>query len=141
MHLLHDPAELTRLLAANAREAAPPIDDAAAWLANPRNFALAECNDLGLFEAKDDWPGPLHAHVFFASRGRKAIDTASAMIAQAFDYGATEILGETPAKFRNALMFARLLGFRPYGEEDRLAGKVILSRLALNNLQGWKKTA
>lgn len=118
----------------NAREDASWIDPAA-WLAVPGNFALAAGDDLGLFEAKDEWPGPLHAHVFFSSRGKAAIGTARAMLAQAFGYGATEILGATPARFRDALMFARLLDFRPYGEAQQHGERVILSRLALNNCQ------
>ena len=67
MRLLHDPADLTRLLAGKAREAAPPVYDAVALLANPRNFALVDGDDLTMFEAKGDCPGPLHAPVFFAS--------------------------------------------------------------------------
>jgi hypothetical protein len=57
--------------------------------------------------------------VFFASRGKQALDVARQCSSRRFSYGATEILGETPAKFRDAIMFARLLGFRPYGEETR----------------------
>ncbi len=129
MHICRDPDELLRLLHENARDDwKPTISNAAEWLAEPSNFALVKGNDLGLFEAKDEWPGPLHAHVFFESRGKNAIRIAKQMLAQAFDYGATEILGETPLAYTNALMFARLLGFRVYGEENGLT----LSRLDNN---------
>ena len=50
------------------------------------------------------------------------------MLAQAFSYGAAEILGETTAQLCDAMMFARLLVFRAYGEAEREGGKVILSR-------------
>lgn len=123
------PDELTRLLALNAREGAPPITDAAAWLANPRNFALADGDDLSLFEAKGEWPGPLEGHIFFASRGKQALETARRMLTQAFSYGATCIEGSTPIDLPHALLFARLLGFRKYGEADTPSGRVSLSRL------------
>ncbi len=135
--IVSNPSELAMLLKANAREGSVSIDDTAAWLANPRNFALRHGNDLGLFEAKDEWPGPLHAHVFFASRGKEALTIARMMLDQAFAYGATEILGETPKQFRDAWIFARLLGFRPYGETERL----ILSRLAKHNCPERQKAA
>jgi hypothetical protein len=127
MELLRDPDELKRLLAQNARE--PMAYDTREWLSNPSNFALREGEDVGLFEAMGEWPGPLDAHVFFASRGAQALTIAKAMLAQAFAYGATEIHGETPAKFRDALMFSRLLGFKVVGERETPDGKVILSLL------------
>lgn len=108
------------------------------WLAKPNTFALRDGDDLGLFEAGDTWPGPLTAHVIFASRGKHALRTARAMLEQAFDYGATEILGETPVALPHAVLFSRLLGFRPYGEADRPMGKVILSRLQMNNFASFK---
>jgi hypothetical protein len=130
MELLRDPDELARLIASNAPAELVREDfDAAAWLADPAHFALRHGNDLGMFEAGDEWPGPLTAHVLFASRGRAALDVARAMLAQAFAFGATQILGETPARFRHALLFVRRLGFTTYGEADRGMGWVVLSAL------------
>lgn len=103
--------------------------DYVVWLADPRHFALVDGDDLGLFEAGDEWPGPLCAHVLFKSRGRSAIATARAMLNQAFAFGATRILGETPIGSPHALLFAKLLGFRPYGEADGPGGRVTLSAL------------
>jgi hypothetical protein len=137
---LVDPARLAELLNANARdEWKPGIDDAARWLADPAHFALEDGNDLGMFEATGDWPGPLKAHVFFASRGKRALETARAMLTIAFGYGATEILGETPTRYPEALMFARMLGFRPYGEDRGESGTYVLSRLAKAQLTSARK--
>lgn len=130
MKLLRNPDELERLIALNAPEGLVGASfDAAEWLANPANFALCDGPDLGMFEAVDEWPGPLAAHVLFATRGREAIGLARRMLAQAFSFGATRILGETPARLPQALWFARKLGFVPYGEADRPMGRVILSAL------------
>lgn len=133
MNLCRDVDAIASLLAANASEDAPPITDIAAWLDNPGNFALVEGNDLALFEAKSGWPGPLEAHVFFASRGKAAITIAKRMLAQAFDFGATEILGETPVALPHAVLFAKLLGFQKTGERETKNGPVIVSRIAQQN--------
>jgi hypothetical protein len=134
MNITHvtDPQELAALVRANAREGHVTVGDAEAWLRNPRNFALRSGGDLSLFEAIGDWPGPLKGHVFFASRGKDALKVARAMLRQAFDYGATAIYGETPLQFRDALMFARLLGFKPYAVTE----KATLTRLDANPLAG-----
>jgi hypothetical protein len=128
--MLTDPIELQRLVDLNAPEGLVGDDfDAADWLANPANFALSDGDDLGMFEAGTEWPGPVSAHVIFASRGQQAIDTAQRMLAQVFAFGATEVLGETPLKLPQAMGFAAKLGFEPYGEDDRPMGRVSLSRL------------
>lgn len=119
VRLVRDPQELARLIAQNARDGSVPVSDAASWLANPRNFALVDGDDLALFEAKGDWPGPLEGHIFFRSRGKQALAIARQMLAQAFAYGGTAIIGATPHQYRDALMFARLLGFKPYGDDGR----------------------
>lgn len=104
--------------------------DAKEWLSDPRHFAMVEGDDLGLFEAGDEWPGPLCAHVLFKSRGKQALKVARAMLEQAFAFGATHILGETPVRFPHAILFARLLGFVPYGEAAAKNGEpVILSTM------------
>lgn len=136
MEQLRDPDELARLIAANAPSGITADDfDAAEWLADPANFALVEGDDLGMFEAGDEWPGPLTAHVIFASRGKRALDTARAMLTGAFTFGATEIVGETPVRLPHALIFSRLLGFVPYGEAERPMGRVVLSALNANPIE------
>lgn len=138
LRLCKHPDELGRLIAANAPPSIIAADfDPAAWLAEPGNFALIDGDNLGMFEA-EHWPGPLNAHVLFASRGKQAFDTARAMLAQAFAFGATEILGETPVGLKAALGFSRRLGFVPYGEADRSMGRVVLSRLDANLLNARK---
>jgi hypothetical protein len=132
MHLLRDPDELSRLIERNGPPGFMAGIDPSEWLVDPRHFAIVEGDDLGLFEAGDEWPGPLCAHVLFKSRGRQVIDTARAMLDQAFSFGATRILGETPERYRHALMFARLLGFAPYGVATRDGKRIILSELKTN---------
>lgn len=129
MELLRNPNELARLVAKNAPPGFMDGLDAADWIADPSHFALRDGDDLALFEAGDEWPGPLCAHVLFASRGRQALDVARAMLAQAFAFGATRILGETPVKYRHALLFVRRLGFVPYGEAELDGERLILSAL------------
>lgn len=125
------------MLAANARdEYKPTIEDAEQWLSRPANFALVDGDDLSMFEAQGAWPGPLVGHIFFASRGKQALATARKMLARAFAFGATEILGETPAEYRDALLFIRLLGFRPYAKIEAEYGPAILSRLNANPQAG-----
>jgi hypothetical protein len=139
---LVDPARLAELLNANARdEWKPGIEDAARWLADPAHFALVDGNDVGMFEATGEWPGPLKAHVFFASRGKQALDTARAMLEIAFGYGATEIIGETPERYPGAVLFALKLGFDRVGEERTEHGTYILTRLAKAQLTSGPKTA
>jgi hypothetical protein len=130
--LTRDPSGLLRLMLQNMREDAEPlITHAEEWLADPRNFALVEGDDLSLFMAEGEWPGPLHAHVFFASRGKQALEIARRMLGQAFGYGATEIIAQTD--FRDAAMFARLLGFKPSDDGT--------FRLLHNNFPGHKIAA
>ena len=131
MRFLRSPRTLERLIRENAPAFIIADDfDAAEWLSNPANFTLVDGNDLGMFEATGEWPGPLMAHVLFRSRGKQALETARAMLDQAFAFGATEIVGETPVTLPHALLFARRLGFVPYGEADRFMGRVILSKYA-----------
>lgn len=119
MHLLRDPAELRALMAKNCPPELLCDFDPAKWLADPANFALRDGDDLGLAEAGGEWPGPLTVHLFCASRGRQALDTGQAMLDRCFAYGATEIRAEIQQSRRRAVMFVRLLGFRPVGEFER----------------------
>lgn len=129
MNLLRDPADLARLIDLNAPAGFLDGIDAAEWLSDPRHFALAQGDDLALFEVADEWPGPLCAHVLFASRGKAALETARTMLDQAFAFGATRIVGEVPAHFRHSLLFVRWLGFAPYGEAELDGERLILLAL------------
>ena len=118
IQLVRDPQELLRLVLANKREdVSPCFTDVEQWLADPRNFALSEGDDLGLATAGDNWPGPLAIHVFYKSRGKKALEVARRMIGQCFDYGATEINVKTA--FRDVALFARWLGFKETHREGQ----------------------
>jgi hypothetical protein len=77
---------------------------------------------VGAFEATAIEP-PFQAyqmHTLFAAtcRGRKAIDTAKAMLAWMFAHGATLIWGATPRKNRAARWFNRQIGGRVTGGDD-----------------------
>jgi hypothetical protein len=119
LKLIRDPAELESLVKANAPAFIIGKQSPAEWLSAPANFALRENNDLGMFEAHGEWPGPLSVHAIFESRGKQALETARKMLEHAFGYGATSIHAEpeTPA----ATMFARLLGFKL--EDDKFVLK------------------
>lgn len=132
MRLIHSPSELSALLKANAPEGLIEADfDAAEWLGNFNNIALAINNDLAMFEHQggDSYQG----HVWFESRGKAALEHGRAIIAHLFDkFGATHIYGETPAQCRAALRFVGQLGFVAYDEAARPSGKVVLSLLSGN---------
>ena len=118
MRLCRNPDELDALIRANA----PPelvADDfsAAEWLAYPAHFALVDETDLSMFEAQGEWPGDLNAHLFFATRGKQALETARAMLALAFGFGATRVIGAAPTHRRHVLLFVCRLGFVAYGRQ------------------------
>jgi hypothetical protein len=122
-----DPLELAALLASNV----PPEwrhlhFSATAWLSDPRNIALRIGPDLSMFEYYG--PGVYLGHIWFASRGRTALERAKAMLDTMFsDYGAQVIRGETPK--REVALFVRKLGFRFDGEADRPIGRVRLCQI------------
>lgn len=138
MQSISNPIELARLILANAPEEL--IDGRfkpAAWL-EAGNIALRVGNDLAMFEDLGD--GVYLAHVWFASRGKEAIEAARSILEEMFARGATAICGETPASRRDALLFVRKLGFRPRGEAMRPQGRVIVSVL-YGNTQAARSVA
>jgi hypothetical protein len=76
-------------------------------------------------------PGTYLLHVWFASRGKQAIDRAKAMIGEMFDsYGAHLLRVEIPATGRRTAFVARRVGFTITGEAERPLGKVLLGELS-----------
>lgn len=138
---IRNPNELTALLKANAP--AGLIDEgfsAADWMTDPRNIALRIDDDLAMFAHCG--AGIVQGHVWFASRGKEAIERGKIMLAAMFDdYGCQVIIGETPTFCRAALSFIRKLGFRPIGVALRPQGKVIVSELVTANLPALKLVA
>jgi hypothetical protein len=95
------------------------------WLDNPANVALTnEDGDVSLFERQLGLPGTVCGHYFFHSRGKKARETAVAMLKQAFTgpYNITTIIGLTPLDNLGALWMNKQLGFKSYGQVDTETG-------------------
>jgi len=95
------------------------------WLSNPANVALTnEEGDVSLFERQLGLPGTVCGHYFFHSRGKKARETAVAMLKQAFTgpYNITTIIGLTPLDNLGALWMNKQLGFKSYGQVDTEIG-------------------
>ena len=65
-------------------------------------------------------PGVYQSHTLFgqACRGRKAIDTAKAMVAWMFNHGASIVWGTTPRENRAARWFNRQIGARVLATSD-----------------------
>lgn len=102
--------------------------DAKRWLSNPGNIALRIADDLMLFDDTGD--GIYLAHVYFASRGKRALERARAMLGEMMGtYGARQIVGETPVTLPHALWFARACGFKPVRHMTRPKGTVVFSVL------------
>lgn len=105
---------------------------AAEWLAEPRNIALRNGDDLGMFEHFGD--GVYDSHCFCVSRGKDALASTRAALREMFDrYGAASIYTETPMDVpdpltaKRTLLFARRVGFRPVRETERPIGRVTFS--------------
>lgn len=119
--LIHKPDELNALLRANApADQIGPYFDAAEWLGNMNNLAVAIDNDMALFEHLhgSEYTG----HVWFASRGKQALINGRELVAFMFDrLGASRLHGEVPAWRKDVLAYVRRLGFIPYGTAPRMA--------------------
>lgn len=93
---------------------AVPGVDFSAFLAEPLHVALVEDKSGALFVWRG--PGIYEVHVFFAVRGRKAIDLMARMIeAMRFSHGARLFWAMIPQEDRKTRMFARLCGWKSLG--------------------------
>jgi hypothetical protein len=63
-------------------------------------------------------PGIWQGHSLYLPerRGKEGIQSGREMVAWMFDHGAEMLWGQTPLDNRPALMFNRLLGFKPAGQ-------------------------
>jgi hypothetical protein len=96
--------------------------DAEEWLSDERNIALRLSDDLGMAEWIE--PGVYAIHVWFASRGRVALERAKAMLTELAEHGATQVICEPDAFRRDVNLFCRLVGFEHVRQAQRPWGKV-----------------
>lgn len=101
-----------------------PVD----WVSDSRNYALIDDREnIGLFDYN---PSGYEGHMYFNSRGKEAIASASEMIQWFFDNTQeTEIIGKTPILCKGAWMLARKLGFKRIGVIAGEFGPMYHSRL------------
>lgn len=93
------------------------------WLSLPLNIALTDDKgNFALFERYSEFV--VTGHYFFKVRGKKAADTAKALLAEAFtgDYNIQTIRGLTPLDKLGARWLSKHIGFKSYGEVDTKAG-------------------
>lgn len=107
--MIEDKAKARALLA----EAVPGVDFST-FLAEPLHVALIEGESGALFAWRG--PGIFEVHVFFAVRGREAIDLMARMIeAMRFSHDARLFWAMIPQDDRKTRMFARLCGWKSLG--------------------------
>jgi hypothetical protein len=83
-------------------------------LADPLHVCLVDGDSGALFAWRG--PGIYEVHVFFAVRGRRALDLIADMLDFMRDrHGARYFWGLIPIESRHVLMFARLVGWKSHG--------------------------
>jgi hypothetical protein len=90
-----------------------PGTDFSELLAEPLHVVLIEGESGALFAWRG--PGIYEAHIFFAVRGREAIDLMRRMAELMHDKGATLLWTLIPEEDRRTRMFARLVGWKARG--------------------------
>lgn len=109
------------MLRANMPEDQLGVDfDAAEWLGNMNNVAVAVGDDLAMWEHRGrmEYLG----HVIFSSRGKQALANGRQLVDFMFDrLGATHLHGEIPAWRKDVIGYVRKLGFIPYATAPRRA--------------------
>ena len=127
-----------KLVSAATAQYADEIDgfDPEEWLASDDNVALANGNNVALFER--EMPGVVTGHYFFFCRGREAIELSKQMLNEIFTgpYNVQVIRGLTPLDNKGALWISRKLGFKPYGDIKTHVG---LCRLFILTKQEWEQ--
>ena len=112
-----------------------PNFDYEGWIANHYNIMYTLGEDVGLLTF--DFPGVYTGHWFFKSRGRQALDVATAMLEDAFELrGAKAVRGITPIHLKGALWLAKRIGFSTVGTETWPDGEecevMVLTKDAFN---------
>src|SRR6185369_15666224 len=75
------------------------------WVGDHKNMMFVKDDSVGLFTY--NYPGVYTGHWFFKVRGRKALDLANEMIAEAFDNGMITLRGMTSVNLPAARWAAR----------------------------------
>ncbi len=87
------------------------------WLLNSSNVCLLVGNDISFFEYEGE--GVYTGHLFFESRGRKALDSGRLLLSHFVStYKPFGIRGLTPAEYKGARWINRQLGFKSFGLLD-----------------------
>lgn len=109
--------------------------DAKAWIDDRRNFALIDERDnLLMFDFHGH--GVYAVHIFFEARGRDALETAKAILREAFKI-ATTIAALPPVDKKHVCWFCRKLGFRSYGIIDTAGGNCELFIITGDQCRFW----
>jgi hypothetical protein len=98
------------------------------WWSLPNNVMLVDGDDVGL--ATYEYPGVYTCHLYFKSKGRKAIKQGQAMLQHLFDnYDVTAVRGLIKKQFKAARWAARQMGWQslgfvkfPNGEDELFYG-------------------
>lgn len=85
------------------------------WVTEPGNIAVERGGDITLFD--DEGEGAYQMHVLYNSRGRAAIDAATAAINEIFDsHSAAIVFALIPNFRRDVKLLARWTGLHYYGK-------------------------
>lgn len=89
--------------------------DPESWIANPNNIALTDGEgNFNLLEYVK--PGMYTGHVFYVSRGKKAIELMKEALDKTFsEYPVEVIVGLTPIEKVGARWLSRKVGFKGHG--------------------------
>lgn len=89
-------------------------EDLEKWWSFPDNIMLVDGDDVGL--ATYEYPGVYSCHLYFKSKGRKAIKQGRAMLLHLFDnYEAKAVRGLIKTQFKAARWAARQMGWVSLG--------------------------
>jgi hypothetical protein len=94
------------------------------WVADPRNVAVWEGDDLALFDYVG--PGMYEGHFLFQSRGKEAVRVAKLLTHRMFDHGAKMLIGYVPLENRKAGVIAHMAGYHYAGIKQTEYGPMMV---------------
>jgi hypothetical protein len=99
-----------------------PGADVSELLEEPLNICLVDGENGAMFAWRG--PGLYEIHLFFAERGRAALNLCRSMLDEMKRcHGAKSFWALIPAESRNVRMFARLMGFVSHGMVETKNGQ------------------